>query len=135
MADLASIITAVATAVGTPGLTWLVMNKLSKVQITKIQELNELQIKQIQELNGVHLQNMQKSCDVCKKALEEKINDLCDDLGDVNDRQRALREKDLPDKYVRKSDCEKCEKRLQGEIEVAHKRISEYHPKPKGGGV
>jgi hypothetical protein len=121
--ELASIITAVATAVGTPGLTWLVMNKMQKIQISKIKELHDLQIT-----------HMQDSCKTCRKNMDDKIEDLDENVKAVETRQRELREVELPERYVRRKECENCQRGLKEQVEISHRRISEYHPKGGTGG-
>lgn len=121
MGDLIAVFTAVATAFGTPGLTYLVMNKMQKAQISKIKELHDLQIN-----------HMQESCKNCRKGLDEKIEGLDEDLGEVSHRQKSLREETLPEKYVTRRDCEKFQKETKDALEVVHGRISGYHPKAGG---
>jgi len=131
---LASIIAAVATAVGTPGLTYLVMNKMQKIQITKIQEINELQLGKIKALHDLQITHMQDSCKTCRKSMDDRIGCLDEDLKTVENRQRELREAELPERYVRRKECESCRKGMKDQVEIAHRRISEYHPKAGKGG-
>ncbi len=117
MGELASIITAVATAVGTPGLTWLVMNKMQKIQIKEIKELHALQIG-----------HMEENCKKCKAGLDEKIGCLDQSVDGLDGRQKTLREKDLPANYVKRRELEALEKKHEKEVEIIHKRIEKYHP-------
>jgi len=93
-------------AAGTPGMTYYVMGRLHKQQIG----------------------HMAENCKVCRKSLDEKIECLDETLGEVEARQKDLREKDLPDKYVKRRELEALEKKCDKEVEIVHKRIEKYHP-------
>lgn len=93
-------------AAGTPGMTYYVMGRLHKQQII----------------------NMAANCRTCRKSLDDKIEDLDEVVGVLDVRQKDLREKDLPDNYMKRRDMEAVEKKVDKEIEIVHKRIEKYHP-------
>jgi hypothetical protein len=95
-------------AAGTPGMTYYVMGRMHKTQIT----------------------NMESNCKKCRENIDEKFECLGESLGEVETRQKDLRETDLPEKYVKRRDLEALEKKHEKEIDIVHKRIDRYHPVP-----
>lgn len=89
----------VVATVGTPGLTFWVMKKMNQQNIKAIKD----------------------GCVVCRGHLEEKIGCLDESVEGLDARQKELREKTLPDGFVRRRDYER-------EVEVIHRRIEKYHP-------
>lgn len=96
----------VVMAASTPGMTYYVMNRLHKQQIG----------------------HMEENCKKCKASLDEKIGCLDDELDDVDQRQKELREKTLPDEFVKRRDLDALEKKHEKEVDIIHKRIEKYHP-------
>lgn len=93
-------------AAGTPAMTYYVMGRQHKQQIA----------------------HMEEKCKTCKAGLDEKINCLDETLGEVEVRQKDLRENDLPDKYVKRRDLEALERKHEKEVDIIHQRIEKYHP-------
>jgi hypothetical protein len=93
-------------AAGTPGMTYYVIGKMHKTQITHIME----------------------NCKTCRNSLDEKIGCLDGSVENLEDRQKALREKTLPDEFVRRRELEALEKKHEKEIDIIHSRIEKYHP-------
>jgi hypothetical protein len=96
-------------AVGTPGVTFWVMKKMSQQ----------------------NLEAIKAGCVVCRGHLEEKLGCLDEEMDELGKRQKTLREETLPDKYVRTSFCATCRKERKEEDQRLHDRISGKHP---GGG-
>jgi len=104
--EVGQFVSILLAAAGTPGMTYLVMARLHKQQIV----------------------NMAESCKACRKSLDDKIENLDEVVGVLDVRQKDLREKDLPDNYVKRRDIEALEKKCDREVEIVHKRIEKYHP-------
>jgi hypothetical protein len=49
-------------------------------------------------------------------------------VDELDVRQKELREKTLPDEFVKRRDLEALEKKHEKEVEVIHQRIEKYHP-------
>ena len=93
-------------AAGTPGMTYYVMEKAHKTQV----------------------KNMADHCKKCRESLDEKIGGLDEELDSVQSRQKDLREKTLPDEFIKRRDLEALEKKHEKEIDIVHKRIDRYQP-------
>lgn len=100
-------------AAGTPGMTYYVIGKMHKTQITHIME----------------------NCKKCRNSLDEKIGCLDETLDNVDHRQKELREKTLPDDFVKRRELEALEKKHEKEIDIIHTRIEKYHPVGTKGGA
>jgi hypothetical protein len=96
----------VVAAVGTPGVTFWVMKRMTQQ----------------------NLDAMKAGCVVCRGHLEEKIGCLDGSVEELDGRQKELREKILPDEFVKRRDLDALEKKHEKEVEVIHKRIEKYHP-------
>ena len=93
-------------AAGTPGMTYYVMGRQHKQQI-------------------VH---MEDNCKKCKAGLDEKIGGLDQSVEGLDDRQKTLREKTLPDEYVKRRELDALKQQHEKEVEIIHERIDRYHP-------
>lgn len=93
-------------AAGTPGMTYYVMSRMHKQQIS----------------------HMAENCKTCRASLDEKIGCLDQSVEGLDDRQKTLREKTLPDEYVKRRELEALEKKQDKEADIIHKRIDKYHP-------
>lgn len=92
----------VATALGTPSITYGVMRKMAKDQVRQLGEITSLELGHIKEkIDGIEKETIEISC-----------------------RQKELRETVLPEKYVRRDDCRKCKEERQTEDQRLHDRIS-----------
>jgi hypothetical protein len=100
----------VVVAASTPGMTYYVMARLHKQQIG----------------------HMAENCKACKAALDEKLGCLDESVDELDGRQKELREKTLPDVFVKRRDLDALEKKHEREIEIVHKRIEKYHPGVRG---
>jgi len=93
-------------AAGTPAMTYYVMGRQHKQQIA----------------------HMEEKCKTCKAGLEEKIGGLDESVEDLDGRQKELREKTLPDEFVKRRDLEALERKHEKEVDIIHQRIEKYHP-------
>lgn len=93
-------------AAGTPGMTYYVMSRMHKQQIS----------------------HMAENCKMCRAGLDEKIGCLNESVEELDSRQRVLRQETLPDEFVKRRDLEAMEKKHEKEVEIIHKRIEKYHP-------
>jgi len=96
----------IVAAVGTPGVTFWVMKKMTQQNI----------------------EAMRAGCVVCRGRLEEKIGGLDESVEELDVRQKELREKTLPDEFVKRRDLDALEKKHEKEVEIIHRRIEKYHP-------
>jgi len=109
-------------AAGTPGMTYYVMGRMHKTQLAHLTE----------------------NCTKCKAGLDEKIEGLDDTLDHVEERQKQLRERTLPDEFVKRreldslklqhdKDVQEIKQQQEKEVDIIHKRIDRYHPPSQGG--
>lgn len=103
---IAQMIAIVIAAVGTPGVTFWVMKKMTKQA----------------------LETINNSCATHREHIESRISDLGKDIENIDERQRVLREKTLPEKYVTQKFCDVCCKERKDEDQLLHNRISEKNP-------
>jgi hypothetical protein len=96
----------VVAAVGTPGVTFWVMKKMNQQSLKAIKD----------------------GCVVCREHLEEKIGGLDESVEGLDARQKTLREKILPDEFVKRRELNALEKKHEKEVEIIHRRIEKYHP-------
>lgn len=96
----------VMLAAGTPGMTYYVMMRLHKTQIS----------------------HMEKNCNRCRAEIDSKMTSFETELDDMQGRQHELREKVLPDKFARLRDVDALKVVHEKDVEIIHKRIGKYHP-------